>query len=129
MTFKVIDKKTNQEADVYKIALKEKWANSLCYCDMEGFAITEDGTLILADECGKFEFCPEDRFEIISENEKPKITNADKLRAMSDEELADIFTHETYRYKRNFSCCILDKVCSHEDCYECFLNWLKKEAK
>lgn len=65
MIFKVIDKKTGKEADTYKIALKEEWAKSLIYCDIEGFAITEDGELILADECGKFAYCSDDRFEIV----------------------------------------------------------------
>ena len=65
-TFHVIDKTTGKEADPYEIALNEDWAKSLCYCDMEGFAILEDGTLILADECGRFEFIQEnDRFEIV----------------------------------------------------------------
>ena len=65
-TFHVIDKKTGQEADSWEIALNEDWAKHLCYCDMEGFAILEDGTLILADECGRFEFIQEeDRFEIV----------------------------------------------------------------
>lgn len=68
MKFKVIDKKTNKEADMRKIALKEEWAKNLCYCDMESFAIQQDGTLILMDECGKFEYCPENRFEVIYEN-------------------------------------------------------------
>ena len=65
-TFHVIDKTTGKEADPYEIALNEDWAKSLCYCDMEGFAILEDGTLILADECGRFEYIQEnDRFEIV----------------------------------------------------------------
>lgn len=67
-SFHVIDKKTGQEADTWEIALNEDWAKHLCYCDMEGFAILEDGTLILADECGRFEFIQEeDRFEIVWE--------------------------------------------------------------
>ncbi len=45
-------------------ALKEPWAQHLMYCDMEGFAILEDGTLMLTDECGKYEFCPEGRFVV-----------------------------------------------------------------
>ena len=65
MFFKVIDKKTGKEADEYAIALNEKWAEGLCYCDMEGFAITNDGYLILLDECGNFAYCPLDRFEVI----------------------------------------------------------------
>ena len=65
-TFHVIDKTTGKEADPYEIALNEDWAKSLCYCDMVGFAILEDGTLILVDECGRFEFIQEnDRFEIV----------------------------------------------------------------
>ena len=62
--FKVIDKKTGKEADVEEIVLHEDWAKGLVYCDIEGFAITEGGELILADECGKFAYCPEDKFEI-----------------------------------------------------------------
>lgn len=62
--FRVIDTKTGKEADPYEIALTEDWAKSLMYCDMEGFAIEEDGTLILVDECGRYEYCPEGRFYI-----------------------------------------------------------------
>lgn len=64
MTFTVIDKRTGQEADTREIALKEEWAKHLVYCDMEGFAIEQDGTLILMDECGNYARCPSDRFEI-----------------------------------------------------------------
>ena len=70
MTFTVIDKKTGVYPDLWKIALKEKWAHGLCYCDMEGFALSEDGTLILMDECGKQAYCPPDRFEILFEDNK-----------------------------------------------------------
>jgi len=64
-TFHVIDKRTGKEADPYEIALKEDWAKDLCYCDMEGFAIEEDGTLLLLDECGRHEYCDPDRFEVV----------------------------------------------------------------
>lgn len=72
MAFKVIDKKTGKEADTYKIALKEDWAKCLVYCDIEGFALTEDGVLVLMDECGNVAYCPDDRFEIAFEKEKPQ---------------------------------------------------------
>lgn len=62
MKFRVIDKKTNEQADEQAIALNEEWAKYLCYCDMDGFAIQEDGSLILMDECGKFAYCPANRF-------------------------------------------------------------------
>ncbi len=67
MTFNVIDKKTGKYPDVEKIALEEDWAKSLVHCDMEGFSITQDGALLLLDECGNYVFCPEDRFEIVFE--------------------------------------------------------------
>ena len=60
--FTVIDIKTGEYPDLWEIALNEDWAQELMYCDMEGFAIEEDGTLILLDECGKHRYCPEGRF-------------------------------------------------------------------
>ena len=65
--FCVFDKKKNKEADCYKIALKEDWAKCLCYCDMEGFAITQDRMLILLDECGRYTYCPDNRFKVVAE--------------------------------------------------------------
>ena len=69
--FRVIDDKTGKEADEYEIALKENWAaRSLVYCDMEGFFIGADGeTLILADECGRFEYADTDRFKVVFDKE------------------------------------------------------------
>lgn len=63
--FIVIDSKTGKEADEYEIALHETWAKNLIYCDMEGFAILQDGSLILCDECGRFEYCDMERFKIV----------------------------------------------------------------
>ena len=68
ITFKVIDNNTGKEADIGEIALKEDWAKGLMYCDMQGFALLENGSLVLLDECGKYEYCPSDRFTIIPEN-------------------------------------------------------------
>lgn len=62
--FVVIDNKTGEEADAYEIALKEDWAKGLIYCDIEGFAILEEGNLVLLDECGNVAYCPNDRFTI-----------------------------------------------------------------
>lgn len=63
-TFTVIDAKTGKEADTYNIALHEDWAKHLCYCDMEGWAIEDDGTLLLVDECGRFEYADRERFKV-----------------------------------------------------------------
>ena len=65
--FCVFDKKKNKEADCYKISLKEDWAKWLCYCDMNGFAIAQDGMLILLDECGRYTYCPDNRFKVVAE--------------------------------------------------------------
>lgn len=67
MQFKVIDNQTGEAADPMQIALKEKWADHLIYCDMEGFAILEDGGLALLDECGNYAFCPAGRFKIVED--------------------------------------------------------------
>lgn len=48
--------------DLALIAIKEPWAKRLIYCDMDGFAMCEDGTLILLDECGNLAHAPEGRF-------------------------------------------------------------------
>lgn len=69
MKFTVIDQKTKRYPDLEKIAIKEKWANHLVYCDMEGFAIEEDGNLILMDQCGNFANPPKNRFKIVFLNE------------------------------------------------------------
>ena len=66
-SFRVIDNKTGKEADAYNIALKEDWAKGLIYCDIEGFAIEEEGNLILLDECGNVAYCPSGRFTVIPE--------------------------------------------------------------
>lgn len=62
--FMVIDNKTGLYPDCEKIARKEKWAKNLVYCDIEGFAVMEDGSLILMDECGNYAYCPEGRFTV-----------------------------------------------------------------
>lgn len=63
--FYVIDHNTGEEAEIEQIALGEEWADKLWYCDMQGFAILEDGRLILCDECGKYVFADEKRFEVV----------------------------------------------------------------
>lgn len=62
MKIKVIDNLTGKYPDLYNIVLKEEWAKGLICCDIDGFAVTEDGYLILIDECGNFAYAPNDRF-------------------------------------------------------------------
>lgn len=64
LEFDVLDTTTGKYPDWERIAREEAWAKGLVYCDMDGVAIREDGSLILLDECGNCVSCPPDRFEI-----------------------------------------------------------------
>jgi len=64
ITFKVVDLQTGRQADTEEI-VKEDWARNLVYTDIAGFAILEDGSLVLLDECGNFVHCPQGRFRIV----------------------------------------------------------------
>lgn len=56
---------------------------------------------------------------------KVKQTNADKLRAMNDEKLADVFTCIDM-----FLCPVKGADCTKEpSCTDCFSRWLKQEAE
>jgi hypothetical protein len=66
-TFHVVDLATGCKVEargeeMMKIAAKEEWAKGLIYCDLEAWALQDDGTLILTDECGNFAYPPEGRF-------------------------------------------------------------------
>ena len=56
-SFTIIDNTTGNYPDCEKIALEEEWAKGLIYCDIDTFAITEDGNLILMDDCGNSAYC------------------------------------------------------------------------
>ena len=64
LSFIVIDNLTGKEADTQAIVLNEDWAKHLLYCDISGFAILEDGNLILMDDCDKVAYCSPDRFTV-----------------------------------------------------------------
>ena len=130
MKFTVIDTKTGEYPDLWEIALKEEWAKSLCYCDMEGFAVEEDGTLILMDECGRHEYPPEDRFKIA-----PLVgTNADRISSMTDEELAeylfergngDEYCYGICVHQDDVNACV--KALKQDGCIQSVVAWLKQE--
>ena len=65
LSFTVIDNQTGKVADEEAIAQNEEWARGLIYCDMDGFAIAQNGSLILMDECGGCRVCPHDRFTVV----------------------------------------------------------------
>lgn len=65
--FWVRDSHTGEKADIEAI-VREEWASGLIPFDMEGFALTEEGCLLLMDECGNFAYCQPDRFEVVWED-------------------------------------------------------------
>ena len=66
--------------------------------------------------CCSYQGCP-DRWEA-----KPK-TNADRFRAMSDEELA-----KTISGDQIYPWCT-EEPCKYDSCTDCVLAWLKQEAE
>jgi hypothetical protein len=68
ITFRVIDKRTGKEP-VYdgNHIFMEKWFkdSNLIYCDLDSWCISEDGYLILTDDCGNVGYPPSDRFEVV----------------------------------------------------------------
>jgi hypothetical protein len=62
--FRVVDAETGAEPDLEEIALHEPWARGLIYCDMKGWAIEEDGALLLLDECRQHRYPPAGRFRV-----------------------------------------------------------------
>ena len=53
--------------------------------------------------------------------QKPK-TNADSIRAMSDEELADVVAN-------GVGCVLKAPHCMEDDCTPCILEWLKQPVE
>lgn len=88
LCFWVKDKETGKEAELYEIVLKSykegSWAKDLIYCDLEGWGIEDDGTLIVCDECGSFAYPPQERFEIVW-NHRPRPVAGDWEKAFKIE--------------------------------------------
>jgi hypothetical protein len=58
------DNLTGKYPDTATIALNEEWAKNLIYCDISGFAIDEEGQLLLIDDCNNIAYCPPNRFNV-----------------------------------------------------------------
>lgn len=55
-----------------------------------------------------------------------RMTNADRIRNMSDEELADILFDSCIDHIEVSSC---ERMFEKDSCKECVLNWLQSEVK
>lgn len=95
------------------------------YREIEGGSIQEQLNKFYSEHI----YCkgrPLECFDIVYEDPEPSIwTNADRIRAMSDEELAVMF----FNYHFSFTC--PEQGCHEckESCMDCWLEWLKKEVK
>ena len=86
----------------------------------------------LCETCAHKEFCGEDaniiqlvKCEVYAVQAgilKSTATNADRIRSMTDEELADLLSGE------NIYPWCLKEPCP-EECHGCILSWLKEEVK
>lgn len=68
MTFRVVDTKTGKEPTdrvIYNIAKK----GNLMTMDIDQFFVGEDGSLVLADDCGNITYCDAKRFKVVAESE------------------------------------------------------------
>ena len=65
--FTVTMRTNNRYPDVVSLCLKQDWAKGLCYSDIEGFAIGEEGNLYLLDECGNYREVPYGKFKVLSD--------------------------------------------------------------
>lgn len=68
MTFHVIDTKTGKEPTkrmIDNIAKK----GGLMVMDIDQFFVGEDGSLVLADDCGNMAYCDMERFKAVAESE------------------------------------------------------------
>lgn len=59
-----------------------------------------------------------------------RMTNAAKIRAMTDEELADFINDAEWGFiDRPGMCDVCEHHLSVKDCLQCWLDWLKQEAQ
>ena len=69
MSFQVLDTKTMKEVNLDDLTALAR-NNNLMEFDLEGFALQEDGTLLLCDECGRFAYVPREEKYIIRAKER-----------------------------------------------------------
>lgn len=73
-------------------------------------------------------YCANDRFinyiHINSTTEQKPMTNADRIRAMTDKDLVKLLSEFSA-----YSCIFPDKDCEFESCVDCVTQWLQQPAE
>ena len=98
--------------------------NGEMYIDtLEGVHHASVGDFIIKGVHGEFYPCKPDIFGKTYNAEYPQ-TNADRIRAMSDEELAEFLCDGCPPFRKNGVSCYVPKTC-----HNCWLDWLKQPVK
>ena len=94
---------------------------------VKGF-IEEKGnqTGLYCNKCGKWiKWLTKDEKRLFAHNNKTKMTNADRIRNMTDEELATNMMCPNENGLAEIDCDENDNC----NCYECLLKWLREESE
>ena len=94
---------------------------------LEGTMIANTGDYIIQGVHGEIYPCKADIFQKTYTEDKPK-TNADRIRAMSDEELAD-FLDRWAMGDIDYAKTFCDLCNGQFECDQCRLDWLQKPAE
>ena len=76
-------------------------------------------------------YCPECKEWFSNEEVTPKLTNADRIRSMTDEELAEFFVEAYWHVCKSEEDIPIDPETEEcmGSCKQCYLDWLKQEAE
>ena len=94
---------------------------------LEGTMIANAGDYIIQGVHGEIYPCKADIFQKTYTEDKPK-TNADRIRAMSDEELAE-FIDRCEMNDIDYAKTFCDLCNGQYECDQCRLDWLKQPAE
>ena len=102
-------------------------------CSNCGNGKWRDGVTAITDTCTKCHYVDKGALGIQPNNWKPKEqTNADRIRAMSDEELARWISDMWHGFVSNPWCDLRCQNCREGDdyrCEKCALEWLKQPVE
>lgn len=87
-----------------------------------------DNLILSFDLSDNRQLCVDISFEVEENNDDKKCTNADRIRSMSDEELADIILCP-YDTAGNPIEIMLQKLVSPDNCKKCMIEWLQSEVE
>ena len=125
MKFRVVNKKTGKEP-IYDFnhMFKEKWfkESNLIWCDLSDFAITEDGHLILTDDCDNMAYVPMDKYMVVFDQDKHQDKDAEDIIKVIKTERECVIRNKN---ECNRDCANCDLVLPDEDIIKAYDYCLK----